>query len=262
MPLYSLRAALTVAGLLAFVIGLPRGLYLLLTRSQRRRTRDIRAGARERGWRYRIRHWQGNPTAFRIDGQTPSGVAWILTSTDSRGYERGWSVRLSLRFPALGGETDIAVVSRTGDSRFHEILGPGMPANAAARLAGFSGVLASAVEFLRRAHELPSGHAAFDAAYQVLALTQRTNQPLVDTTMARRFLEWPAAAVTPHSFLAWRDAFAFHLQAMLPEQANWPAVAYFVSIAEDWVARIPPPSVPAARRTFVDRLAARFFADR
>ena len=50
------------------------GLSALLTRRQRRNTREIRRAAIERGWKYSVRRWQGNPTAFCIDGQSRSGL--------------------------------------------------------------------------------------------------------------------------------------------------------------------------------------------
>jgi hypothetical protein len=52
-----------VIGFLAAFLGFFFGLYALLTRGQRRTMREIRKAARERGWRYRLRHWQGNPTS-------------------------------------------------------------------------------------------------------------------------------------------------------------------------------------------------------
>jgi hypothetical protein len=62
-----------LAVMAAVVPGLPIGLYILLTRKQRATTREIRRAAAEHGWRYRVRHWQGNPAAFRIDGRSRSG---------------------------------------------------------------------------------------------------------------------------------------------------------------------------------------------
>jgi len=70
-----MQRVLIVAVAFAITIGLPVGLYVLLTRGRRRAMREIRQGAEGQGWRYRLRHWQGNPTAFRIDGRTHSGLA-------------------------------------------------------------------------------------------------------------------------------------------------------------------------------------------
>src|SRR5260370_41808954 len=97
------RLFIVVVGF-AIVLGLPVGLYALLTRGRRRAMREIRRGAEAQGWRYRLRHWQGNPTAFRIDGKTHSGLSWVMTSGSTRGYDKGWSTVLRLRVPILGGE--------------------------------------------------------------------------------------------------------------------------------------------------------------
>jgi hypothetical protein len=90
------------------VLGLPFVLYALLTRDRRRSMREIREGAVALGWRYKVRRWQGNSTAFRIDGTTRSGLSWIMTSGSTRGYDKGWSVVVGLRVPILGGEVDLA----------------------------------------------------------------------------------------------------------------------------------------------------------
>jgi len=86
----------------------------------------------ERGWRYCLRRWQANPTAFRIDGRTQSGLGWILISGNSGGYDRGWSVRLGLRFPAWAGSrtwpssraTPTVTVPRSWGPPFHRKLSP------------------------------------------------------------------------------------------------------------------------------------------
>jgi hypothetical protein len=82
---------LTVIGFMTMTLGVTFGLYALLTRGQRRVTREIRAGGVAQGWRYRRRWWQGNPTAFRIDGRSAGGIDWILTSSDSGTNESRWS---------------------------------------------------------------------------------------------------------------------------------------------------------------------------
>ena len=48
-------------------------LYALTTRERRRTMREIREAVSKEGWRFRLRGWQGNPTAFRIDGASPEG---------------------------------------------------------------------------------------------------------------------------------------------------------------------------------------------
>jgi hypothetical protein len=247
-----------VAGLFAVVLGVPFGLYALLTRGQRRTMREIRAGAAQHGWRYRLRRWQGNPTAFRIDGRTQSGLTWILTSGNTSGYDRGWSVRLGLRFPTFGGEVDFAVLPRDSKAHGSALLGSAIPPGVESRVAAFSGTAASAVGFFRDAQELPSGLAPFDAAYQILQLHQQLpNQP-VDSALAERILHWPPDAIAPHSVLAWRDPFGFHLHARLPATPNWATISYFLGLADDLIARVPPAVISPTPQGFVDRLVARF----
>src|ERR1022692_246812 len=214
------------------------GLYALLTRRQRRTMREIRRAACERGWRYRLRRWQGNPTAFRIDGQTRGGLPWTMKSSSTRGYDRGWLATLVLRFPTLGGEMDFAVLPRE-------------PGNSGTKLA------ADAVSFLRDARELPSGLGAFDAAYQVLALLQRVPRSPVEPGLAERIMDWPGDAIRPHSVLAWRDPFGLVFEARLPAPANWATVSYRLALGEDLCSRLPAPEVSAAPRTLVDRVIAR-----
>jgi hypothetical protein len=253
----SLPPLVVVAGLFAFVVGLAFGLYALLTRGQRRTMREIRAGASERGWRYRLLRWQGNPTAFRIDGRTRTGVAWILTSGNTHGYDRGWVVGLNLRFPTLGGEADLAVQPRDDKGKSAALLGPGMPPGLESRVAAFSGTLANTIGFYRQAQEVPSGLPAFDAAYQVLALPRQLRPPPLDPALAERFLHWPSDTIAPHSVLTWRDPFGLQLQARLPAPPDWATVSYFLTLAEDFCARLPAPLPSPAPRGFVDRIVAR-----
>jgi len=254
----SIPPLVIVAGLFAVVLGVPFGLYALLTREQRRTTREIRTAATGQGWRYRRRRWQGNPTAFRIDGQTRSGQRWILTSGNSSEYDRGWSAQLVLRFPMLGGETDLAVLPREGQGHGSLLLGSAVPPDAESRVAALSGVIASAAGFFRGAREFPSGLLAFDAAYQVLVLPRQIHQPPVEQALAERILQWPADAIAPHSVLAWRDLYAFEVQARLPAPPNWATVSFFIALAGDLIARVPPPVQSIAPHTLVDRLIGRF----
>jgi hypothetical protein len=238
-------------------LGIPIGLYVLLTRGQRRATREIKRGASERGWRYRVRHWQGDPTSFRIDGRTAAGLTWILKSTGTSGYNRGWTVVLGLHVPILGGEMDFAVLPRDPKDPNFAALALAVSPGAMAKIADFSSAGASAIEFLRDARETPAGLAAFDAAYQVITLPEKFRQPLVNPALAERVLHWPDSAVRPHSLLAWRDPFGVQFQARLPGPPNWVTVSYFLALAEDFCAQVPPPAVPAIPRTFLDRLIAR-----
>lgn len=248
------QLAIAAAGF-AVVLGVPIGLYVLLTRGRRQTMRDIRAGAAGCGWRYRLRRWQANPTAFRIDGRMRSGLPWALTSSNTAGYDRGWSVRLHLRVPLLAGEVDLAILPREGKSP--PAFGPGMPPGIESRAAALSSAFASAAVFFRDSKELPSGMAAFDAAYHVLVLPARFPHPPLDAALAARVLRWPADAIAPHSVMAWRDPFAFHFLAQLPETPTWPTVSCLLGLAEDLCARLPGPVAPSAPPTFADRLVAR-----
>src|SRR5271165_7169233 len=146
-PLFKL---LIVAGFFAAALGLPAGLYVFLTSGQRRTTREIRKSAAQLGWRYRLRRWQGNPTAIRIDGETRSGLTWILTSGNASDTARGFTVVLALRFLTLGGEPDFAVIPRDGEGNGLP-WGEAVPAGIESRIVVFSGTAASDVAFLRDA---------------------------------------------------------------------------------------------------------------
>lgn len=108
---------LSAAGLVAVFLGLTAGLYRFLTIGQRQGTREIRESAGRLGWRYRRRRWQGNPAAFRIDGQTDGGRTWVLTCGNGSDSARGWSTLLALRFPTLGGDPDFAILPRDAGVR-------------------------------------------------------------------------------------------------------------------------------------------------
>jgi len=250
-PMTTFPPLAIVSGIFTVVLGVPFGLYALLTRVQRRTTREIRSAAAARGWRYRRQRWRGNPTAFRIDGQSHGGLAWILTAGDSSGYDRGWTGRIAMRFPTLGGEVDFGVFPRTLP------LDQAIPMGTDARLAAFSNTAASAAGLSRDAREVPSGLPAFDAAYQVLGAARQITKPPVDPDLAARILHWPAGAVAAHSVLAWRDPFALEFQVRLPGPPNWATVAYTVTLGEDLSARLPSPVAMATPPKFVDRMIAR-----
>lgn len=246
-----------VAVMLAVVLGVPFGLYALLTRGRRRLTREIRAAASARGWKFRRRRWQGDPTAFRIEGWG-SGGNWVLQSGGAGETNRGSSVDLSLRFPALAGEVDVAVLPRDSTGHGGTLRAPHLSREAQARLASFSGTAASAAGFLRDAQEVPSGLPEFDAAYQVLAPPARVSPPPVDAALAQRLRHWSADALAPHSVLAWRDPFGFHVQARLPSTPDWATLTHFITLGEDFAARLPAPSGGSAPQGFVDAMVARF----
>jgi hypothetical protein len=124
-------------------------------------------------------------------------------------------------------------------------------------MAEFSATAASAGGFFRDAQETPSGLPSFDAAYQILSLTQRIPQVPIDAGLAERILKWPSDAVAPQEILAWRDSFGLHLHAHLPATPNWGTITHFVGIAQDFCARLPVPVMTGASKSFWDRLLGR-----
>ncbi len=228
---------LLVLAIPVVVLGLPIGLYALLTRGRRRVMREIRMGAADRGWRYRRQRWQGNPSAFRIDGQTASGQNWIVTCGNTETSNRGWVVQLVLRFPSLGGVTDLAIWTREGEFSGR-----------------FAGLDAAAMGFAGTPREVPSGHADFDAAYRILVRPDRAERIGIDAALAGRLLRWPAPAMTPHSMLAWRNRYAFEIQARLRENPDWATVSCFIALGSDLTVGLPPPENPTAPPGFAERL--------
>ena len=248
----------TILAIFTFVfLGVPFGLYALLTRDRRKVMHEIRKGALQRGWRYRLRRWQGNPVAFRIDGRTPGGQPWVLTSGNSGNETREWTTLLHLRFPSLRGETDFLFEPRSTKSPDPRLVVPGLPQKAEERLASFSSTISSAAEFFREAEELPSGLASFDAKYRILVLRQRFNRPPVETTLAQRILEWPPETVHPHSLLAWRDTFSVEFLARLPGPPSWETVCYFLELGQELSQRVPSGTIPSTEPTLLDRTIAR-----
>lgn len=247
-----------LAAVFSIVLGVPFGFYALLTTAQRRTTRDIRVAASAHGWKYRRLHWQGNPTAFRIEGHTAAGLPWIMSSEAAASSDRNWSAKLHLRFPTLAGEEDFAIEPRAPNSPQPLSLGPATPPGTESRIAPFSEVLAREIGFHRGAQELPSGDPAFDHAYRVLVLPQRIPHPLIDPPLAGRILHWPAAAIPLHSILAWRNPYGLHLQARLLAPPNWPCVSHLLALAQDLLPRVPPPLTSPPPRTLIDRIVARF----
>lgn len=249
-----------VAAMFAITLGVPIGLYRLLTVGRRRTMREIRRSAGERGWRYRVRHWMGDPTAIRIDGRTASGLNWTLTTESAGHYVRDWSVQLALRIADLAGEMDFAILPRDPAGPGAALLGPAMAPRVESRVAALSGVAANAVAFFRNARELPAGVSQFDAAYEVLGLPGRIGQPPVDRALAERILNWPPEAIAPQAVFAWRDPFGFHGRARLTETPNWATVSHFLSVAEDLIGRIPAPVAAAVPQGSVDRAISRFLS--
>ena len=244
--------------MVAIVLGLPLALYAFLTRGRRRAMRAIREGAAAQGWRFGIRHWYGDPTAFRIDGLTRNGLRWILKTRGASENDRGWAAQMGLRVPDLAGQIDFAILPRDATDSRSPLLVSGVSPALQQRIAGFSGTLASAIEFFRDAREFPTGMTAFDSGYRVLGNPKTIREAPVDHSMAEKILRWPAEAVPPHTILIWRDPFGLHLVARLPGPANWPAVEHCAGLANDLILRLPAPEISPAPRGFLDRMVARF----
>ena len=168
----------------------------------------------------------------------------------------GWSAELTLRFPSLAGEVDVALVPRD-PKHAPAFLAPHLGLEAQNKVAAFSGTAASALGFFREARELPTRVPEFDSTYQLLALPGRVANSPVDAALAQRLLHWPADALAPHSLLAWRDPFGFHFHARPPSAPDWPTITYFLSLAEDLASRLPAPSGSSAPRGLVDSMVAR-----
>src|SRR5690242_11856751 len=234
-------------------LGLPLAMYVLLTSKRRAAMREIRSNADTHGWKFRFSHWTGNPTAFRIDGRGRDGASFVMKSGASHGYEAGWSATLSLRFPELAGEPDVAVLPRNAGGR--DFAPRGVSPELQARVEAYSGLAASAIRLLQEGKETPSGVATFDAAYRVLRLGVSW-QPLVDAKLAERIIAWPTEAYALHALLAWRDPFGFHVHARLPAPPNWATICYVVELAEDLCARLPAGKIAGPPKGMVDQFLA------
>jgi hypothetical protein len=151
---------------------------------------------------------------------------------------------------------DVAIAPREDPAHGHGP-GPWIAPSIESRIAVFSHAAASGIGFLRDAHEVPSGLAAFDAVYQVLAGPDYLHQPPVDASLAQRLLIFPADAIPPRSVLAWRDPFGFQMQARLPAPANWATVCHLVTVAEELCIRMPRPVTSLDAPPLIDRVIGR-----
>jgi hypothetical protein len=245
-----------VAGILALALGVPVWLYVRLTKRRRRTMREIRSGAAERGWKFRIRHWTGDPMAFRIDGQSRSGMRVVVKSSGTRGYDRGWTVVLGLGFPEMAGEVDVVVLPRRLARKDSEVMMAASP-EIQERVAAFSGMAVSEIALMRDGREMPSGLTEFDAAYHVLTMPGESWQTPIDAGLAKRFLKWPRDAIAPHSIVVWRDAFGLHVQARLPGPANWATICYVVELGEDVCGRVPAGKMTGTPKGLLERIVQR-----
>jgi len=156
---------------------------------------------------------------------------WLLDSFNV-GIKRNCTVGLKLRFPALAGEWDFAVLPRERPGRGREF-GDVVP-NLGADLASLITAAAEGAAFLAHAHETPVGVPAFDAMYKVyVGDSSRPDTPPIHATLAERFIAWPPPAITPRSMAVWRDKFGFHVEARLWGTPNWPTVSHLLALGED-----------------------------
>jgi len=250
-PLLALVAFAVVA------LGVPLGLYALLTRERRRTMREIKDAAEGHGWDYHLQRWQGSPTAFQVEGWSQCGK-WIVKSSAGRGANRGWSVSLGMRVPKLAGQVDVLIHPRATDRPGVDQITARISPDLQSRVASLSTTLGSAVDFAKEATEMPCGNSEFDAKYHVQVLSERFPESPVDAALAERWLHWPADAIAPHSVLAWRDPFGVHLHARLRKTPNWATVTYFISLADDFCARLPNPIPAPQPHGFLDNLVGRF----
>jgi len=252
LPMHNFQPFALLLVIAALTIGLPAGLYLLLTRKRRATLHEIRDSARSRGWNFQMRHWTGNPVAFRMDARSRTSLRMVIKSGSARGYDPGWNATLSVRLPELAGEPDVLIVPRA-TSRDSGVKMRGVSPETQAKVAAFSGLAASAIRLLREGRETTTGYALFDKTYQLSTLGVNW-QPVVDARLAERMVSWPAGAVALHTLLAWRDPFGFYIEARLPAPPNWATICYLVGLAEELCARLPAGRSVEPPKNIVDRL--------
>lgn len=252
MVMRNLQPFVILIVMAALTAGAPIWLYLLFTRKRRASMHEIRDASHARGWSFRLRHWTGNPTAFHIDARSRSGLRMVIKSGAAGGYDPGWSATLTVRFPELAGEPDVALLPRSATHNTGVRM-RGISPELQAKVAAFSGLASSAIHLLRDGKETTTGYPPFDKAYQLSTLGVSW-QPLVDTRLAERIVSWPSEVVALHTMLAWRDPFGFYLEARLPAPPNWATICYVVSLAEDLSGRLPAGRTVEAPKGVVDQV--------
>jgi hypothetical protein len=170
-------------------------------------------------WTFSLQRGYRDPAAFRIHGETFSGLPWNLRTGEPSGNHDACAFRIELTFPTLSGDSDLVVAPRDGQSDC-EVSTPSLP----------------------EAREFPSGLADFDAAYKVLAAPRQVSSPPVTPALAQRFVKWPENAVAPNPMAAWRDQSGFHVEAHLSKMSNWATIEYLLSLGEDISAHLPTPA--------------------
>lgn len=227
-------------------------LYRWLTAERRRTMREIRRQSEARGWSFKIRQWMGNPSAFRIEGRTASGLAWVAKTESAGESDRGWTQKLAFHFRELAGATDFALMPRGKDDLNLKVMATNVSPVWRERIARWSGAFGGAIGFVEKHAEAPAGWPPFDAAYCVLVKPGQ-NGP-VDSRLARQIVEWPAGAVAAKEVAAWRGPFGFHFEVRLPDLANWATVEHAASLVEEMVKRLPPAEPTPAPSGFVDKM--------
>jgi hypothetical protein len=200
--------------------------HILMTRGRRRLLREIQQSVDQHMCRFSAQHSLGDPTAFRIDGETFSQLPWSLQSHGAVGKGPGWSYLMELTFSSLGGMLDMAVLPRDRKS-----------------VSGKTDLCPS------QAREFPSGLPDFDTVYEVLAATTQVSASPLSASLAKRFMTWPGDTVAPKSVLAWRDPAGCHLRVHLPKMPNWSTIEYMLMLGEDFCASLPTPVLAGASAT-------------
>jgi len=207
-----LAAGVFVVALTAQIV-----LHFFMTREKRRLLREIQRSVDKHMCRFSTRH-RGDPTAFRIDGETFSQLPWNLQSHGAVGQGPGLSYLMELTFSSLGGMLDMAVLPRDRKA-----------------VSGKTNVCPSP------AREFPSGLPDFDTVYEVLAATPQLSTSPLSPGLAKKFLKWPGDTIAPQSVLAWRDPAGCHLRVHLPKMPNWSTIEYLLMLGEDFCATLPTP---------------------
>jgi hypothetical protein len=205
-------------GVFAVVLAAQIVLHKFMTRKRRRLLREIQRSVDQHMCRFSAQHRRGDPTAFRIDGETFSQLPWSLQSHGAIGKGPGWSYLMELTFSSLGGMLDMAVLPRDRQV-----------------VSDKTGICPS------QAREFPSGLPDFDTVYEVLAATTQLSASPLSPGLAKRFLNWPGDTVAPQSVEAWRDPAGCHLRVQLPKMPNWSTIEYLLTLGEDFCASLPTP---------------------
>lgn len=165
---------------------------------------------------------------------------------------------MGVHLSGLAGEMDFLLLPAAKGRGGVEAIGTSVSAQIQQTLARYSVAAGSAVEFFRDAAPVRCGQDAFDEVYQVRVTPERIAVCPIDTSLAKKILEWPNDATVPKEILAWRDPFGLHLSAHLPGPPNWSAIAHFLTIADELCARLPERISTAAPTKLGDHILSRY----